>query len=612
VLPPDRANDLPVWPRISSQHGYLTAREAVAAQNPAFVVPWIKDYHLFTEINHFHRSDSIDDVGMLRSHVLPALPDLIDKQYEAPYFHLVEAIASSSSLKENTSKKETNRRFVMPLNTHRLAARQDGILCLASDLFDHNDATFLAAFRLEGPKRFLMLEAQTHDSLWHELGIRRRQYFKFNGADYLLCLRALERRLAGLHDQDLMNDTKTVLYPLCTSDETLSDLDSTIWSTISSLPVFPLSTVSEHEPDFRRHRMEFISSQRCTLSLRDIVKQEFAAVCWSQTPFTLHEPSTSSIRRIGSQGQPTCTMVWRHLAFMAKLAQHISEADVESFIDDLQRTYEFLLLNLQESKTTFDKPEAAVWFNTETTNPSTVSLEVLKSSWTSLENLLLDSPCDAPPLMMVQPFLGRFSTLLKEIGCRTLYYPPVTVSSVDRAQTTFDFVRELWKDGILTDVIFQAEGSTIAAHKVILASRSSYCKTQFCGSWATQLNSNDTNEVIELKEMTYATLQIMIEFCYNEIHDWAVRMQVNKGDSLSIIAEKLDWLFDVLAAADRWLMPDLHADAERHILRDAKYFVRPDNVKYVQKVASDSRAPVLEDFCQKFIDENPEAVLLAS
>jgi hypothetical protein len=81
---------------------------------------------------------------------------------------------------------------------------------------------------------------------------------------------------------------------------------------------------------------------------------------------------------------------------------------------------------------------------------------------------------------------------------------------------------------------------------------------------------------------------------------------------LSIIADKLDCLFDVLAAADRWLVPDLHADAQRHILCGAKYFVRPDNVKYVQKVASDSRAPELEDFCQKFSDENPEAVLLAS
>jgi sacsin len=611
VLLPDRANDLPVWPRISSQHGYLTAREAIAAQNSAFVVPWIKDYHLFTEINHFHRSGSINDVGMLRSHVLPALPDLIDKQYKAPYCDLVEAIASSSSLKESISKN-TNRRFVMPLNTYRLAARQDGTLCLASDLFDHNDTIFLAAFRLEGPKRFLMLEAQTQNSLWRELGIRRRHHGKFNGADYLSCLRALGRRMAGLHDQDLVNDTKTVLYPLCTSDETLSDLDFTIWTTISNLPVFPLSPVSEHEPGFRKLRMEFMSSRRCTLSLRDIVRQEFAAVCWSQTPFALHEPSMYSIRRIGSQGQPTCAMVWRHLAFMAQLAQHIDEADVENFIDDLQRAYEFLLLNVQESKTTFDKPEAAVWFNTETTTPSAVSLDVLKSSWTSLENLLLDSPCDSPPLMMVQPFLGRFSTLLKEIGCRRLYYPPVTVSSADRTQTTFDFVRELWKDGILTDVMFQAEGNTIAAHKIILASRSSYCKTQFSGSWATQVNSNDTHEVIELKEMTYATLQIMIEFCYNETHDWAVRMQVNKGDSLSIIADKLDCLFDVLAAADRWLVPDLHADAQRHILCGAKYFVRPDNVKYVQKVASDSRAPELEDFCQKFSDENPEAVLLAS
>jgi sacsin len=612
VLPPDRANDLPVWPRISSQHGYLTAREAIAAQNSAFVVPWIKDYHLFTEINRFHQSDSINDAELLRSHVLPALPDFIDGENKARYCQLVRAIAHSSSLKERISKRNPNRRFVVPLNTHRLAARQDGTLCLASDLFDHNDTIFSAAFRFEGTTRFLMLEARIHISLWHELGIRRRQYGQFSGADYLSCLHALERRLAGVRDQELAKDIETVLYPLCASDASLSGLDYTTWSTIASLPVFPVSPVSDREPGYRRPQMESLASRKHTMSLKEIVRREFASLCWSQTPFVLHEPSGDSFEQVYSKGQPSCVTVWQHLAFLAELAQSIDEAEVERFVDDLQRTYDFLRLNLQASKSTFSEPRAAIWLNAEATTANAISLDVLKSSWTSLENLLLDSPCDAPPLMTVQPFLGRFSTLLKEIGCKSLYYPPITLPSADRAQTTFDSVRELWKDRILTDVMFKAEGITISAHKIILASRSLYCKTQFSGSWAVLLNRNDTNKVIELKDMTYATLQIMIEFCYNETHDWAVRMQVKEDDCLLIIAEKLDCLFDVLAAADRWLMPDLHADAQRHILFGARYFIRPDNVEHVLKVASDSRAPELKDYCQKYSDRNPEAVLLAS
>ena len=115
--------------------------------------------------------------------------------------------------------------------------------------------------------------------------------------------------------------------------------------------------------------------------------------------------------------------------FLAETAQSITEAEIKSFVSDLRKTYEFLHLNLHESKDTFSDTNAAIWWNAEVTNSNLIGLDVLHSSWTSLENLILDSPCDAPPLMIVNAFLGRFTSLLKEIGCKSLYYPSIALPS---------------------------------------------------------------------------------------------------------------------------------------------------------------------------------------
>ena len=606
---PDIANDLPIWPRISSQSGYLTSNEAIMAQNPAFVVPWIKHYDRFAESNVLPSGVSIDDVGMLERYVLPALPEFIDEEDKLPYIRLINAI--SSSLKQRTGKKKKTRQIVLPLTRSRLAARLDGKLCLANELFDHDDSIFSAAFRLEANGRFLMFEARKHLALWNELGIHRRELGKFNALDYLACLNALERRLTRVDDQELANDIERVLYPLCADDGALVDLDETTWSTIARLPLFLVRPVFGGELEHRRRRMECLASQRHAMCLQDIIRQEFAAVCWSQTPFVLHEPSSVSIQKSGSRGQPPWAMVWDHLTFLAELVSSIEEAQVQAFIEDLQRTYEYLNLNLQESKSQLAEPNAAVWLNADMASPSTISLEVLRSSWTSLEYLLLDSPCDAPPLMTVQPFLGRFSTLLKALGCKSLLYPSVNATPPDTSQTALTRLRELWEEGVLTDVTFEAEGNTISAHQCILASRSSYCKAQFHGPWALASESKVKNKVIELKDMTYATLRILIEFCYHEHHDWLAGTQVASDDSLWTIAEKLDVLLDVLVAADRWFMPDLHTHAQRQVIAGIRFFIRPDNVGDVQKVAEEANATELRIYCEEYRICNAEAVLLA-
>lgn len=602
----DTADDLPLWPRISSQPGNLTTKEALVARNTAFVVPWIKDYHRFAKFSHPRPQVEIDDVKMLTQHVLPALPEFINGENKAPYTRLINAIALSSPLKNKAGH------FVVPLTTHRLAARQDGKLCLATDLFDHHELVFSAAFRVEADSKFLASEVRDHSALWNGLGLRRRESGRFRGPDYLACLRALEGRLTGAEDQQLRTDVDNVLYPLCTNDGALRDLDDTTWSTIAKLQVFLVSPVSAGESEHRRGRMQVLASERHTKCLKDVIRREFAAVCWSQTAFAIHEPSSFSIEKNGLTGQPTSAMVWQHLAFLSESVQSITRAEVRGFVEDLQKTYHHLSLDPQQSRSQFTQQNAALWLNAETSSPDSVSLDALKSSWTSLEYLLLDSPCDAPPLMTVQPFLGRYSTLLKELGCKSLHYPQVNAPPPGRSETTSTLIRELWKDDVLTDVKFEAEGNSISAHRIVLASRSSYCKAQFGSAWTSASASNATGNVIKLEDMTYATLKILIGFCYHEDHDWAQDMRVGEDDSLSSIADKLDGLLDVLVAANRWLMPDLHADAQQKVIAGIRFFVRPDNVEEVKQVADDAMATKIWNYCEEFGILNAEAVMLAN
>lgn len=81
---------------------------------------------------------------------------------------------------------------------------------------------------------------------------------------------------------------------------------------------------------------------------------------------------------------------------------------------------------------------------------------------------------------------------------------------------------------------------------------------------------------------------------------------------MSVIAEKINALLDVLVAADRWLMPDLHLDAHRQVIGGIRFFVRPDNVKQVEKIADEANAEELRKYCEEYSIEDTEAVLLAS
>lgn len=112
--------------------------------------------------------------------------------------------------------------------------------------------------------------------------------------------------------------------------------------------------------------------------------------------------------------------------------------------------------------------------------------------------------------------------------------------------------------------------------------------------------------------MKYTTLKILIDFCYHEEHDWAADMRVEENDDFSVIEDKLASLVAVLEAADRWLMEDLHTDVQRHLIAGIRFFIRPDNVEDFSKIAEDTNAHDLRNYCEEYRLRNAEAVLFST
>ena len=120
------------------------------------------------------------------------------------------------------------------------------------------------------------------------------------------------------------------------------------------------------------------------------------------------------------------------------------------------------------------------------------------------------------------------------------------------------------------------------------------------------------SEIIQLEDIADGALKIPIDYCYNDHLDWAAAIQAPEGDDSSVIAEKLDALLDVLVAADRWLVADLHLDAHGQMVRGVRFFARSENVKQVQNIANEVTAGELKNYCEEYCIENAKAVLIAN
>ena len=182
--------------------------------------------------------------------------------------------------------------FFSLLRQCKLAATRNGVMVNTSQIYDHKNIIFVAAFRLEARDRFLLEDVAGFRDFWCKIGLRFQSNAKFLGIDYLTCLHAILRRLESQEDAHLKADINTVLRPLREDDYAIRGISSTDWSTLATIKVFPALCEFEGQPRFRQERMESLAGSNKQLSLGGIRSMVHIRVCWSQVSFTSLEPSS--------------------------------------------------------------------------------------------------------------------------------------------------------------------------------------------------------------------------------------------------------------------------------------------------------------------------------
>jgi sacsin len=603
----DLLKSLPVWPSVESST-WISSNTAIATENSGLLVPWMSEYQRFIDHGTFSSKSSIlralevyevPGIELLSTRILPNLPrELLDDDVNC-YRTFIRAIPQISNWRKSLEK----------LRKKRLAPNRAKKLRAAHDLFDHEDVIFTSAFRNEQQNVFLLGELEEYKWFWLELGLKHRVNGEFEPDDYILCLRKMRNRLETSKDQTLdartVKDVQLVLEPLTTPSTALGRLRNLHWSDVANQATFPARVGFANQSPHRRETMALVAAAMPLLQLSNIIGSQYMSVCWSQTSFPAFEPTVTTLAKIPSKGKPTTLMTWKHLQHLADSMELLAGDAVRAFLSDLYDTYDYLQDNLEDSINSFTEFRGSqVWFNLEVTERGLVRKADLELCRCGIENLILESSCDAKNLKSVRQGLIPYQRLLRALGCKSIVYPSVEQTETRPRQSLSTSLEQLRREEKLLDVTLQAEEGDIRAHKVVLAAASGHFARHFKDYWS-------NNNTINLKPFSHSTLSVVVDFAYTDAFVWK-NMQVQENHTEDEIADKLDELLDLLEAANYFDMPDLLAQVENQILIPAKKFIKEPNVLGILKRAADARARRVETYCTRFYAGNKEAVDLAN
>jgi sacsin len=600
---------IPLWPRFPSsfKQRLVSANDALMSTDRGLLVPWMKDCHLFVDQQFSttpRNRGCLTKLGVKKlsvkelftKHVLPLPAAISDSNWEH-FINLIAGISDAGLLTLHSSP-------AMPET--KIAVDGKRTVTEVSSLYDHDNEIFAAAFRLQAETRFLHKSVQSYRSFWLTAGLCHQMDAKY----YIQCLQVLSLRLSAnnIMDTTLEEDSQTVLSLLTSNPVSrMSGWGNQQWLAISQEKVFQSRTVVENEPQYRQNFMASMAATKQLLCLSEVISPSHVAVCWSQTSFALHQPTIEVLRNILNRGQPKVKMVWGHLLHMKEIAQHLKQDQVDDFLADLQKTYQYLEVNLEVSKRNFRFRDSAIWLNLNTWDPNTVLLDHLNSSWHSIGDLVLSSSCDGRRVKAVRSGLMRYEKLLRTLGCQSIYYPTVKRPELHIGRSVSKSLRQLRNDGKLLDITYSTQGKQIQAHRVVLAAISEKCAAQFSGPWKVEdLIKYDQDDNAD-DFLSYHTLSTMINYAYEDDIDWK-EMEVSDSDDADSKATKLNLLLDLAKGADYWLIPALKSQVEDKILAAGKELINLENVMEIRKRAAQARAIAVEEYSVEFIDTNKEVV----
>ena len=494
----------------------------------------------------------------------------------------------------------------------KVAPNGQGLLSKANELYDDSDTVFGAAFREQQQQlaRFIHPRFRNLRNYWLSLGLVSRAGSSdvISPEDYLECTRAMDARWQRLaSDVNFNADAQEVASYLSYEKPSFHSWPAQTWSQIARTRMFAVKTDLTRDGVYRQARMRELDHRSTHCCLQAAGKESNKRMLWSQTPFLDKPPAEFVYQSISTRGNPPVSMVFAHLKYLVGIRDQIDSGDVADFLLDVQSCYGYLQTNVDSAKTIAGIRHAEIWFNLDTTEVETVSKDDLPGAVTSSTRLCINSVAEPYPLRNTRKFLAAFEKLLKALGVQALVARTIEVSSNSGTlKTPSDYVANNYKQlrlqGEMLDVVFQAEGVDIPAHKLAMAGASPYCKAQFSGTWGENL-ANGARVVVG--DISSATLSRIIDFAYEGSLHWPPLPAKPSNDE---VANRLDELLDLLQAADMWLMSRLHDLTQQYLLTKFYTLVRADNVLEVKEKAIETRATAIEEACENFVIDNPELV----
>lgn len=534
----------------------------------------------------------VSNDSLLKEYILP-LPSALASSEWQHYERLLGVISSYYF--------QVSSDTLSSLKAGNIAVDGNGALRKPHELYDHESKVFSSAFRQQANTRFLSKIVRNSRSFFLNLGLRQE-----TKENYHLCFPEMARRLImtnAVTDPHLEEDNKIVLS-LLTSPWNMYGWRAQDLVKISKEKVFQSREIADDELDYRKTYMATMAAEQKLLCLSEIISPKHIPVCWSQTAFALHQPTAEVLAYIPGGGEPKCITVWQHLEHMKGVAQDLRQDQLEDFISDLRQTYRYLQDHLQMSKAPFEfLKDGAVWLNLSTWDHNAVLLDEFKSSWHSIDDLVLCSLCDSGPIKAVKSGLIQYEVLLRHLGCKSIVYPTHTRPTIHTGRSVSKSLQRLRNDGKLLDITYVTEGRRIEAHRVVLAAISEKCVRQFGGNWAVE----DVIEFDQSKDpdnfISYHTLSTMINYAYEDEIDWT-EMQASDEDDAQTRTTKLNLLLDLVKGADYWMIPSLLSQVQDKILVAGRIFINLQNVAEVRERAEEAGASAVVELCVKFFEQN--------
>ncbi|KAF8247791.1 hypothetical protein K440DRAFT_627982 [Wilcoxina mikolae CBS 423.85] len=496
--------------------------------------------------------------------------------------------------------------FPNSLRTYAVAVDGNGTFCTADNLYDHNDPTFMAAFHHQ-PGKFL------HPKLQH-LTWNNTIKAVTNAHVFLECTLGIQEQAARIQEQvaavakkpgqasatpidnsgleAVIERANTVHdFLLWETPEMRSVYEDPTWSQMVDIAFVPAQCPPGN--GFRATTMRSLLPPNRLISLSDGIADSYMAICWSQKPFFLEEPSPNVLLRTPGFGRPTPQTIIDHLRFLSDNAKNIEYEEIPQNVADVRECYRYLQIYGEPVSVPADN--CAIWFNTDQQVVATP--EEFICSWVSTQNLCLGLEYDSGQLKQVRSFLKPFIELLMRCGVREVTGPRA-LPVFQRVATEYPCrilsqLQQFRKEGLFIDLKVIVQGTTLGVHRVVLGTASEYFKRMFSSGMRESLE-----DTIFIEEMTVETATRIFDYIYT-----GEMTPVTPSEDPT---DEMEQLLGLLEGSNRFELLELKSEVEGALCHSR--YMRPESVNAILRDATEWDAQTLKTVCEDYIARNRDII----